>query len=213
VLQAQGHFAQALEALRRGHQLGSPRPDWRYPSDRWVKDCQRLLELDIRLPALLKRKDQARDAAEQVEFASLCARKKLNVAAARLYEETFSVKPELAEDLKAAHRYHAAAVRACCGKGEDVGKLDEKERSRWRQQALDWLRADLVLRGKQLGGKDPKAQAAAQRALQYWPQDPDLAGVRDEKALAQLPEAERAAWQQLWAEVTALLKKVQESTK
>jgi hypothetical protein len=29
----------------------------------------------------------------------------------------------------------------------------------------------------------------------------------------QLPEAERAAWQQLWAEVAALLKKTQESTK
>jgi len=33
--------------------------------------------------------------------------------------------------------------------------------------------------------------------------------LRDEKALAALPEKERAAWQKLWAEVGALRKKVQ----
>jgi hypothetical protein len=31
--------------------------------------------------------------------------------------------------------------------------------------------------------------------------------VRDPDALARLPEAERAAWQALWADVEALLKK------
>ncbi len=37
----------------------------------------------------------------------------------------------------------------------------------------------------------------------------DLAALRDEKALAALPEKERAAWQQLWADVAALRKKVE----
>jgi serine/threonine protein kinase/Flp pilus assembly protein TadD len=40
----QSEFAQALTALQRGHELGSRRPDWPYPSARWVEDCQRLLE-------------------------------------------------------------------------------------------------------------------------------------------------------------------------
>jgi tetratricopeptide (TPR) repeat protein len=214
-LRRQGHFAQALQALKRGHQLGSKRPNWRHPSARWVEECQCLLELDTRLPALLKREDQAKDAAELVEFARLCTLKKLNVTAVRFYEQAFSLKPELAGDFKAAHRYNAAcaAARASDGKGEDVDKLDDKERSRWRQQALRWLGADLVLRGKQIDGKDPKTQAAAQSALKYWQHDADLAGVRDEKALAQLPEAERAAWQQFWTEVETLRKKTQESTK
>jgi serine/threonine-protein kinase len=214
-LRAQGHFAQALESLKRGHELGSQRPNWRHPSAQWVEECQRLLDLDTRLPALFKGEEQPRDATELTEFARLCTLKKLNVAAARFYEQAFSLKPELAEDLKAAHRYHAAAAaaRAGGGQGEDAGKLDERERSRWRQQARRWLRADLVLRGQQIDGKDPKAQAAAQSALQYWQRDPALAGVRDEKALAQLPEAEHAAWQQLWTEVTALLKKTQKSTR
>jgi hypothetical protein len=33
------------------------------------------------------------------------------------------------------------------------------------------------------------------------------AGLSDEKALAKLPKAERAAWQQLWAEVETLRQK------
>jgi hypothetical protein len=35
----------------------------------------------------------------------------------------------------------------------------------------------------------------------------DLASVRDPEALDLLPEAERQAWQQFWAEVDALLQK------
>jgi hypothetical protein len=35
-----------------------------------------------------------------------------------------------------------------------------------------------------------------------------LAGVRDVPALDELPETERQAWRQLWAEVSAVLKSV-----
>jgi hypothetical protein len=41
--------------------------------------------------------------------------------------------------------------------------------------------------------------------LRRWKADPDLAGVRDEEALATLPGAERRAWRDLWAEVEALI--------
>jgi tetratricopeptide (TPR) repeat protein len=44
-LRQQGEFAQALAAFQRGHELGSRRPDWPYPSGDWVRECQRLLEL------------------------------------------------------------------------------------------------------------------------------------------------------------------------
>ena len=37
---------------------------------------------------------------------------------------------------------------------------------------------------------------------------PELASLRDRELLDGLPEAERAAWQQLGADVTTLLKKV-----
>jgi hypothetical protein len=43
--------------------------------------------------------------------------------------------------------------------------------------------------------------------LQHWQKDADLAGLRGKEALAKLPEAERAAWEQFWTDVEKLLKK------
>ena len=48
--------------------------------------------------------------------------------------------------------------------------------------------------------------------LQHWQNDIDLAGIRDEAALAKLPEAERKEWQGLWEDVKALLERAQSKT-
>ena len=45
VLQKQGKLAQALKSLERGHELGSQRKDWHYPSAEWVRECLRQLEV------------------------------------------------------------------------------------------------------------------------------------------------------------------------
>jgi TPR repeat len=45
----QGELAPALISLERGHELGSRRKDWRYPSAQWVRECRQQLELDGRL--------------------------------------------------------------------------------------------------------------------------------------------------------------------
>ncbi len=45
--------------------------------------------------------------------------------------------------------------------------------------------------------------------LGHWQWDRDLAAVRDQAALAQLPDEERQQWRQLWDDVAALLKKVE----
>jgi serine/threonine protein kinase/Flp pilus assembly protein TadD len=45
-LRQQGKLAQALTSLERGHELGSRRKDWRYPSAQWVRECRRQLELE-----------------------------------------------------------------------------------------------------------------------------------------------------------------------
>ena len=50
-----------------------------------------------------------------------------------------------------------------------------------------------------------KARAEVQQQLRFWRQNRDLAGVRDEGALARLPEEEREACRKLWAEVDRLL--------
>jgi hypothetical protein len=102
---------------------------------------------------------------------------------------------------------YAAAVFAAAGQGTDADKLDAKEKARLRQQALAWLRDNHKEYAKQLAAADVKTRQAVQQTLQHWQKDADLASVRGKEALAKLPEAERAAWQQLWADVETLLKK------
>jgi hypothetical protein len=119
-----------------------------------------------------------------------------------------AANPQLADDLRAGHRYRAAcsAALAGCGKGEGTPGAGSEERDRWRRQALEWLRADLTMRSRQLAGK-PEEKAVAIRQFRRWLADKDLGGVRDASGLAQLPEAERKEWEALWAEVRALLAK------
>jgi hypothetical protein len=123
-------------------------------------------------------------------------------AAARPYGEALALRPPLT-----AHRYDAAcaAALAGCGRGKDAAGLDDTARAGWRWQALEWLRADLAARDKLAATN----RAAVRQQLQHWRKDTDLAGVRDKDALAKLPEAERATWQQFWADVDALLQRVE----
>src|SRR5262245_3445728 len=133
--------------------------------------------------------------------------KGLNAAAARLHRDALAASPALGADPRTGIRYDAAcaAALAGCGRGEDVGKLDEAAQARWRQQALDWLRADLTHWAKHSDADAPQPRSAVQQTLRHWQKDADLAGVRDEAALAKLPEPERQAWRKLWADVEAAL--------
>jgi tetratricopeptide (TPR) repeat protein/tRNA A-37 threonylcarbamoyl transferase component Bud32 len=213
-LRDQGKFAAALKALERGHQLGSKRPDWPYPSAQWVQDCQRLVDLDLRLPALLKGDTQPKGGADRLQLADFCRRyKKQYSAAVRFYQGAFAAQPKLTPQRQVFLRYNAAcaAVLAAAGQGTDVAELDAKATTRLRQQALGWLRDNLQQYAKQLEDADAKTRQAVQQTLQHCQRDPDFDSVRGQEALAQLSETERTAWQQLWTDVAALLKKASAS--
>jgi tetratricopeptide (TPR) repeat protein len=214
-LRGQGRFAESLAALKRGHEVGAKRPGWPYPSAQWVHLAERLAAVEAKLPAFLKGEFQPKDTAQRLSLVLVCHAKKLYASAARLSAAAFAADSKLAEDLKASHRYYAAchAALAAAGQGEDAGKLDDKERTRLRQQALDWLRADLGLRTRQLETGKPADRAAVQQALRHWQKDTDLAGIRDKAALAKLPADEQKALAQLWADVAALLQKAKEKAK
>jgi tetratricopeptide (TPR) repeat protein len=217
-LQQRGEFREALGELRRGHELGFKRPGWPYPSAQWVLQCERLVELDGKLPGFLEGKATPASAAERIELALLCQLYlKQYAAAARFYEEAFADQPKLAEKLGAAgSRYDAAcaAALAGCGRGKDADKLDAKEKARLRGRALAWLRADLEAMGRLLDkGADPARLAAGVgNVLRHWQADPDLAGVRGAEALGKLPAAERQAWKKLWDDAADVLARAQAKT-
>jgi hypothetical protein len=206
MLKRQGQFADALAALKRGHELGSRTPGWPYPSAEWVRDAEHLVELDARLPLLRKGETKPASASESVEIAALCQEHKaLYVAAVRFFQAAFTVQPGLADEL-GGHRYNAAcaAALAGCGQGQDASGLEDQERARLRRQALDWLRADLDAWRKLLEKEPAKARPDVLKTMEHWLADSDFAGVRGEAALGKLSEAERVPWQKLWEEVKGL---------
>jgi hypothetical protein len=211
-LRDQGQFAEALEELRRGHESGSKAPGWPYPSAAWVRQCERLAELDRQLPAILAGDARPASAAEGLEFAFLCQHRArcMHAAAARLAAAALAADPKLVNEVRVQHRYNAArsAARAAAGQAEDAKMLPDKARLMLRRQAQAWLRDDLAVY-RQLAGAEGARPAVRQRLAQ-WQQDADLASVRDPQALDRLPDDEREGWRKFWQDVAALLKKVQE---
>jgi serine/threonine-protein kinase len=194
VYRARGQFVESLGAIRRAHQLATKQKDTTYPTAQWLKDAERLVELNKRL----RRGDKPANAAEQLEFAALCGYKQLYREAVGHYEAAFAADAKTAEGLSAGHRLAAAraALRAA-GLGAD-------QQAQFRQKALTWLRADLEVWKMQAASDEPMKRVTAGRTLRRWQSDPALAGTRDPGAL---PEAERPAWEQWWRDVASSVEK------
>jgi serine/threonine protein kinase/Flp pilus assembly protein TadD len=213
-LKKKGQFAEALTHFRRGHEQGSRRPDWPFPSAKWVQQAQALAELDSRATTILKGEAEAKSASESLLLARFCLdKKKYPAAAARLYSDAFAAEPELASDLAASDRFAAAKAAALAGGGcgGDATALDELGRVRWRNQALNWLRADLKSWTKKLRGGDAEEADEVRETLGRWQREPAFAGVRGPDALGKLPKPERAGWCALWEEVAALTQNREET--
>src|SRR5262249_24017079 len=136
---------------------------------------------------------------------SLAAQGRLRDALAA-FGEAQRVEPSLCQSRHWQLLYHAAcaAARAAALKGKDEPPPDDAEKGKRRTQALDWLKAEHKAWEALLEAGTPEARTSIAQALRHWKQNSDLAGIRGDEALARLPEAEREAWQALWADVDSL---------
>jgi serine/threonine-protein kinase len=213
-LLGQGRFTEALDSIRHGHELGSRRPNWPYPSGQWVRLAENLVQLDCKLEAVFKGEVHPAGNAVRLAFAKVCLDyKRLTLAALRFYEDALAADPTLFDDLHTFSRYNAACAAAltACGQGRDTEKPVETELATIRNKSLAWLRADLAAWTK--FADNPKEHARIRQTLQHWQQDTDLASIRDPNEIAKLPADEQEAWKKLWAEVAELLKMVKEKPK
>jgi serine/threonine protein kinase/tetratricopeptide (TPR) repeat protein len=214
VLISQGRFDEGRDELMRTKQLLPSDDPGQHTVDTVIENCEKLQEIDRKLEAFLEHKAEPVDAAQALLYAEFCQQpwKRLYAASARLYADAFAANPQQAEDLQKGYRYDAAcaAALAGCGQGRDADKLDKSEGRRWRQQALDWLRADLSAWAESVKRGEPEGLQAAREKLQDWQREADLAGLRDPDALAKLPADEQEACRELWADVGALLRRVPE---
>ena len=122
-------------------------------------------------------------------MADVAYRKSLYGASARLYEEAFAGGPDIVADPRRALRYNAAcaAVLAGSGRGRDETAPNPEGRTRFRDQAHEWLAGDLAAWRKLMESDSPEYRSAVQQTLRYWLTDSDLASVREDKSLMQPP--------------------------
>jgi serine/threonine-protein kinase len=211
-LLAQGRFSEARTVARRFLELLPERHPLRQRVSQQLRQCERLVAADEKLPAVLNGEAEPGDAAERLALGQLCGQyKHRHAAAVRLYADAFANDPRLAADLEQQNRYNAAcsAALASARQGEDAKTLPDKVSQMLRRQALRWLREDLTLYEKLAQDKRAAVRQFIHHNLRHWQQDADIASVRDTAALDKLPDDERQQWRQLWDDVAALLKKVE----
>ncbi len=150
--------------------------------------------LDARLAAVLGGKESPKNDAERIGLAVRASEKSLHAASARLYGEALANDPKLAGDRRAQHAYNAACAAALAGTGhgKDDPPPDEAAKCKLRDQAREWLKAELAAWSKVLDGGTAETRTVVTRVLKHWRADSDLAGIRDDIELAKIPEAERA---------------------
>jgi serine/threonine-protein kinase len=187
--------------------------DWRADlvrdQDDWIYHVLRREAEALILPnlsAFLAGTFEPKDNDERLAQLGVCQFMNRTHALARLYADAFAADPRLTKDPGTGHRSRAACVaaQAGCGRGTDATGLDDEERRRWREQARQWLRADLAVWEQSLGGPAAGRLRAA-KALTQWRVDPDLAGLRAPSELAKLSSDERTDCLALWAEVDDLI--------
>jgi serine/threonine-protein kinase len=202
----QGRFAEARAATE--HLLELPATEAARRAQRRQLDlCDTLLSVAVVLPAILAGKERPTKVATQRALAEWCLKhKRLPATAARFYDTALSAQPSLVNDLEVGNRFHAAcaAALAGCGLGKDAATLDDQRRAALRKQALDWLTAEYKAWAQRHRLGKPGDRTTAATAVRAWQHNEDLAGVRDEQALARFPPDEQRAWQTLWANVTTL---------
>jgi len=183
------------------------------------------------LPVFLRGQYEPHDNDERLALVGTCQFRGRYQAAARLFAEAFTADPDLADNLATECRYRSTreepwservesintearyvaarcAALAGCGLGRDGGGLSRADRAHWRKQARAWLRADLALWGKTLDSGSEQDLALAKRMFSHWQVEPDLAGIRDLKALGEASAEERIDCFTLWDEVDAVLRRI-----
>ena len=166
------------------------------------------------VPAFLRGAYEPKDNDERLALVGTCQSRGRYHTAARLYAQAFTADPRLADALTTECRYRSTeeepfyervesvntearylaarcAALAGSGLGSDAAGLSRDERARWRKQARAWLRADLALWGKALDSGFEQDISLAKRMLTHWQIEPDLAGIRDLKALDEASAEER----------------------
>jgi tetratricopeptide (TPR) repeat protein len=208
-----GQLERALAAVQRARKLMAWSDPYLANVIAMERACTRFLSLERKWAAVRAGKVKPSTARELLDLADFCGRlKKGPLEALHFYEAGFEKDARLLGDRPSLPRQEAAycAAEVATGSERGAARPDEKERSRLRKLARTWLTAEWQA-GRTIVEKGPNlARRTVRGMLQAWQQDERLAGVRQRAALANLPDAERDAWERFWSDVEKLRQRAEE---
>ena len=132
-------------------------------------------------------------------------------ASIRLIEQAFQETPQRLQDSKQSWRYTAAcsALLTANGDGRDAEDINQETRSRWRRQALSWLRAELEARSQRLNQDSSASRIKTIKVVQTCLHDKHLESIRGLQSVQKLPAAEQRMCRELWRDILTLLRRAQ----
>jgi len=159
----------------------------------------------------LEGKYEPQDNTERLALIGVCQAKGLNCAAAQLFVDGFAADPTLVSSTIGNQRYAAACVAALAGAGigQDARQLEGVERTRWRQQAREWLTSELEAINQRADGASVGTLKSSIAFLKQWQSTPNLAGIRQASALEEMSPDERESSATLWSGVDNLIASAQ----
>jgi serine/threonine-protein kinase len=211
-LRRRGRYADAIAALQRGRKLAAAEVPPRERAAESVETVERLAALSTKIADFKSGRLQPSGPAERLDWAQVCRDAGMSSRAADLYAACLAEDASLTADLRSETRYDAACAAALAvprPQGRPTA-LDEAQMGPRRQQAIAWLRADLDAWSSNFAADPQLPSAEVRRRFGRWTEGPELAGLRDAAALAAMPDAERAEWAALWADVRDLLERARQ---
>jgi tetratricopeptide (TPR) repeat protein len=206
-----GRFRESVDSLRRGHELGSRRPDWRYRSSAWLATAMRLAKLDESLQAHLRGEQLSRNALELIAFGDLTYEYRSQPhGALRFYHAAMAVQPDVLRSPDSFLRFKAAraAIAAATGNGQEPA-LPAPEQIELFKVAEMWL-SELASEWVTAVAKGSMSSQDAVAALGSIRNDPVFAAIRNERDLAKLPIECQHTWRRGSANLDQALSRIRE---
>jgi tetratricopeptide (TPR) repeat protein len=206
-LREMGEFRAALAHLQRGHSLGQREREWKYPSTRWVRDCERLVAVDVILADLLTGKRQFDSMEQRLVAMRICWSRRMHAARVRLIREALAIDTTLPEKRPGIDLASAAvsALAVFDGSAADSEGVSLDDRAVLRDLALTWLIREVEREKSALQAYDPKGRDIAHRRLAGWLRDPTFAAIRDSWTMLGLSAQQSLLCVKLWDDVKRLL--------
>jgi serine/threonine-protein kinase len=201
------HFKKAQELIR-DLDLINDDPERFVAESEWMEElCRVLPEMEDRLRAVLSGKDEPEDAEERLLFARLAFCHEEYVGSARLFQQLYRENPELLTVVRfrSQEGLYTAACAAC--QASTDGSLSERERSRWRRQALAWLDENLEFLWKLQGQGEAEDRRIFQSKMLWRLRTFDLKGIREPRYLNAMPAEDRKACRAFLERVKDLFEK------